>query len=118
MLDWLDGKLTKTDDTIVAKVELGLGSLHTTLDGRGNAYTILFLDSQVVKWNIDVTIKLHNDDKNMKYMVDRLDVHYQPNHLSASQSETITVDGKFLAVGREFSKNCFLPVGPLRPENE
>lgn len=79
----------------------GLGPLHTEFDGKGNAYTTMFVSSEVVKWNI----------KDLK-VLDRKPTYYSPGHLMIPGGNTEKPFGKYMVVYNKITKDRFLPTGP------
>jgi nitrous-oxide reductase len=94
------------EDALEAKIPVGLGPLHTEFDQRGNAYTSLFLDSQVAKWKVGPPWNV----------IDKIDVYYSIGHLSASEGASMHPTGEYLLALDKLSKDRYLNVGPSHPE--
>jgi len=96
----------KYEDVLEAKVPVGLGPLHTQFDGKGYAYTSLFLDSQIAKWKVGPPWDV----------VDKIDVYYSIGHLMASEGDTRHPTGEYVVALDKLSKDRYLNVGPTHPE--
>lgn len=94
-------------DSLHGQVEIGLGPLHTQFDGKGYAYTSLFIESKVAKWSF----------QDMK-VVEKIPVHYNVGHLCIPGSDSEHPQGKYLVALDKWSLDRFSPVGPLLPQNE
>ncbi len=94
------------DSVIDKEIEVGLGPLHTQFDDKGNAYTGLFIDSQVVKWNLD-----------SGKVIDKTEISYSSGHLAAVGGDTTNPGGEWLVSLNKISKDQYLSVGPSHPES-
>ena len=79
----------------------GLGPLHTEFDGKGNAYSTMFVSSEVVKWDIK-TLKI----------LDRHPTYYSPGHLMIPGGDSKKPFGKYMVVYNKITKDRYLPTGP------
>jgi nitrous-oxide reductase len=90
------------ESVIAGEVEnAGLGPLHTEYDGKGNAYTSMFVSSEIVKWSL----------KDFK-VLDRIPVYYSVGHLLIPGGDTKEPYGKYLLAMNKITKDRYLPTGP------
>jgi nitrous-oxide reductase len=94
------------EESIRAQVEIGLGPLHTQYDDQGNAYTSLFLESKVAKWNVAEA-----------RVIEKIPAHYNVGHIAAAEGDTVSPDGRFLVMINKWAIDRFSGVGPLLPQN-
>jgi len=114
-IDALDSS-SDPDDVVAGRPNVGLGPLHTTFDGNGHAYTSLFIDSQAVKWDIEAAVEAEQGSSDP--VIEKQDVHYNPGHIQAVEAMTTDPDGEWLVSLNKLSKDRFLPVGPIHPDND
>jgi nitrous-oxide reductase len=82
-------------------VKPGLGPLHTEFDGKGNAYTSMFVSSEIVKWKLsDLSV------------VDKVPTYYSIGHLSIPGGPTAKPHGKYMIAYNKITKDRYLPTGP------
>ena len=79
----------------------GLGPLHTEFDDKGNAYTSMFVSSEIVKWNVK-TLEV----------LDRVPTYYSIGHLSVPGGPTAKPHGKYVIAYNKITKDRYLPTGP------
>ena len=79
----------------------GLGPLHTEFDGKGYAYTSMFISSEVVKWKLGTW-----------EVVDRVPTYYSIGHLMIPGGDSKKPYGKYLVAMNKITKDRYLPTGP------
>jgi nitrous-oxide reductase len=94
--------ILKYDAILAGEVQKpGLGPLHTEFDGRGNAYTSMFISSEVVKWKLGTW-----------EVLDRMPVYYSVGHIMIPGGDSKKPWGKYLVAMNKITKDRYLPTGP------
>jgi nitrous-oxide reductase len=99
----LDGiPVLKYTSTLAGEVQNpGLGPLHTEFDGKGYAYTSMFISSEIVKWKLGTW-----------EVVDRVPTYYSIGHLMIPGGGTREPTGKYVIALNKITKDRYLPTGP------
>jgi nitrous-oxide reductase len=106
----------KNEAVLEGEIPVGLGPLHTQYDGKGNAYTSLYVESAVAKWTLPPWTEAQKKDLNT-VITDKIPVHFNIGHLVVGGSDTREPYGKYLVAMNKLSKGRHISVGPSQPES-
>jgi nitrous-oxide reductase len=102
-----DGLPVLTYESVMEReVQIGLGPLHTQYDDQGNAYTSLFIDSAIAKWNPATG-----------EVLDTVPVSYNIGHLLVPGGDSMRPYGQYVIALNKLSHGRHLNVGPSQPES-
>ena len=104
------------NSVVEGEVPVGLGPLHTQYDGKGNAYTSLFVDSNITKWKLPPWTDAEKKDLT-SVVLDKMPVNFSVGHLVIGGSDTKKPYGKWLVAMNKLSKGRHVSVGPSQPES-
>lgn len=79
----------------------GLGPLHTEFDNEGNAYTSMFVSSEITKWKVST-----------QEVIDKMPVYYSIGHLMVPGGDSKKPWGKYVVALNKITKDRYLPTGP------
>ena len=108
--------ILKYESVVEGEVPVGLGPLHTQYDGKGNAYTSMFIDSNITKWKLPPWTDEERKDLT-KVVLDKVPTHFSTGHLVVAGSDTKEPYGKWLVAMNKLSKGRHVNVGPAQPES-
>jgi nitrous-oxide reductase len=108
--------IVRYEAVVEGEVPVGLGPLHTQYDGKGNAYTSMFIDSNITKWKLPPWSDDEKKDLN-KVVLDKVPCHFSTGHLVVAGSDTKKPYGKWLVAMNKLSAGRHINVGPAQPES-
>ncbi len=108
--------ILKYEAVVEGEVPVGLGPLHTQFDGKGFAYTSMFIDSNITKWKLPPWTDEEKKDLN-KAVLDKVPAHFSTGHLVVAGSDTKQPYGKWLVAMNKLSAGRHINVGPAQPES-
>ena len=104
------------DSVVEARIEVGLGPLHTQFGPEGYAYTSLYLDSAVARWTMGGSYGSGTPEPDWT-LVHKTPVHYNVGHIALAEGDTVSPDGKYLVSLNKWAVDRFIQTGPLLPQN-